>query len=85
MRVPVRFCAETALCGNAHLVIAPGKERQETQRGRRGGERDREDVMLAAIVSLLTVQGSCFHHEFTKQLLIKPFNCNSQLFGLICL
>lgn len=39
MRIPVRFSPETALCGNAHLVVAPGRERQETEReGEEGGE-----------------------------------------------
>lgn len=32
-RLPVRFGAETAFCGNTHLVEAPGGEGQETGRG----------------------------------------------------
>lgn len=41
-RLPVRFGAETAFCGNTHLVEAPGGEGQETGRG----GVDREDVLL---------------------------------------
>lgn len=33
LSVPVCFWLEAALCGNAHLVVAPGGSRQETGRG----------------------------------------------------
>lgn len=52
LRVPVRFSPETALCGNTHLVKAPGGERQEMRErgGGRGGGGvvDRKDVMTPA-------------------------------------
>lgn len=50
MMVPVRFSPETALCGNTHLVVTPGGERKEMERG------GREDVMSLVFVSPLTAQ-----------------------------
>lgn len=47
MKVPVRLGPETAICGNTHLVVAPGRERQEAGREKeRGGGGGREDVVL---------------------------------------
>lgn len=49
-RLPVRFGPETALSGNTHLVVAPGREGTGSSggggRGPRGGGVDREDVLL---------------------------------------
>lgn len=63
MRVPVRFCPETALSGNTHLVKAPGGERGRKQGEReRERQREREDVMSLAFLFFLTIQRT---YEFT--------------------
>ncbi len=77
MRVPVRFSPETALCGNTHLVVAPGRERQETERveGAGGGQRGCYVVSLlfpfTMYSRLLFIHMNTVYYTFIEQDLLQ--------------